>query len=776
MPQGDGAKFTPEVLPDDAFRPLEDWIDYVIDHEHQPLQSWVQATHFDFDHFVCKEEQPDKPKGPPPEKRKGKRGDRDEGADEEFELPAPASKGGKKKASAVADDAAFAVPVEAIRPSEVKVKLRELEKEFLALHGPLDSPERQALWPQLARLHALDGGVSESAICWTNAFWELHEVPAEGAWAWLRSEDPGAPKMPTADELDAALADRSPSPHEARAFAARVVHACRQDPVPSAFLNRLPKVREYLERHEGVLGVRVVWLAWVHLARAGHGQADVLGLARVRDRLLQRLLTEGLNKERDLPHFLRTAGEQNSERIRLDRDRAMKVHRLVNKSYVDLMFAFGMAKLGEVTTARDLMKAARDRLIEPAGPKGAPDRAHEFLCRAFEWRIENALQGKPHTGPLPPEIMDRLESVDDGRVNTASKRYVVDRMRQQSWILEPHEKLDPYAPWKKHVNELQKTLSDLGNQKDPSRLEDSIKKLIRSHPSAGDRLLVFAEAVQLAPRVGEDFAVALVRQVPAVLDSAGTITSTPEFLAGMREKQTQLLERSLFLAGHYDRTELVQTLFARFLAYVQARSGQEMYDTINKIARECLRSLRKLGLKDEISRFLTQMTDLVVQGKTLPVLRNTSGAAWPDVLGALVHLAEGWLFFGGYDKAKPFLDEARTTLFENAKAGKDRALKADKVTKLAQTYVTALGQGPVDEALNRIEELFQKLERLPNSYTTASHFSRLHLNVIEDVVRSLVSDNIALGDQARRWLDDDEYLVRRRIHADMKKVLAQSGL
>src|SRR5262249_40199457 len=176
--------------------------------------------------------------------------------------------------------------------------------------------------------------------------------------------------------------------------------------VPASFLNRLPRVREYLERHEGVLGVRVVWLAWVHLARAGHGQADVLGLARVRDRLLQRLLTEGLNKERDLPHFLRTAGEQNSERIRLVRDRAMKVHRLVekwhagedvkvNKPYVDLMFAFGMAKLGEVTTARDLMKAARDRLIEPAGPKGAPHRAHAVLWRAFDWPLENAQKGEP---------------------------------------------------------------------------------------------------------------------------------------------------------------------------------------------------------------------------------------------------------------------------------------------------------------------------------------------------------------------------------------------
>jgi len=39
-----------------------------------------------------------------------------------------------------------------------------------------------------------------------------------------------------------------------------------------------------------------------------------------------------------------------------------------------------------------------------------------------------------------------------------------------------------------------------------------------------------------------------------------------------------------------------------------------------------------------------------------------------------------------------------------------------------------------------------------------------------------VSDNMALGDQARRWLDDDEYLVRRRIHGDMRKLLARHGL
>src|SRR5437773_2743533 len=83
-----------------------------------------------------------------------------------------------------------------------------------------------------------------------------------------------------------------------------------------------------------------------------------------------------------------------SNRLRLVRERALKVHKLVekwhagedvkvNKPYVDLMFAFGLAKLAEVTAARDLMKSAQSKLLEPVGPKGKRDPAHEFLFKAF---------------------------------------------------------------------------------------------------------------------------------------------------------------------------------------------------------------------------------------------------------------------------------------------------------------------------------------------------------------------------------------------------------
>jgi hypothetical protein len=56
-PSGDG-KFVPETLPDTAFRPLSDWIDYILDHDREELQTWVQAAQFDFEPFICNEEQP----------------------------------------------------------------------------------------------------------------------------------------------------------------------------------------------------------------------------------------------------------------------------------------------------------------------------------------------------------------------------------------------------------------------------------------------------------------------------------------------------------------------------------------------------------------------------------------------------------------------------------------------------------------------------------------------------------------------------------------------
>ena len=55
--------------------------------------------------------------------------------------------------------------------------------------------------------------------------------------------------------------------------------------------------------------------------------------------------------------------------------------------------------------------------------------------------------------------------------------------------------------------------------------------------------------------------------------------------------------------------------------------------------------------------------------------------------------------------------------------------------------------------------------------TTSSHFSLSQFDVVEALVLSLVSDDASLDAETRRWLDEDEFLVRRRIHNDMRQAM-----
>jgi hypothetical protein len=276
--------------------------------------------------------------------------------------------------------------------------------------------------------------------------------------------------------------------------------------------------------------------------------------------------------------------------------------------------------------------------------------------------------------------------------------------------------------------------------------------------------------------VGQDFVVSFIAQVPGVIESTTKHGGPKEDVGTISDLQRKVLARALFLAAHYDQPELIQALFQSFLGFLQSRTEEDRYTAINEVARECMRSLRRAGLRDQIDVFLNKVCELVVRNRSLVQLRANSGARWHEVLTSLLSLAEGWLFFGHYEKAQPFLDEARNTLLHDEVWQRKQTKDFKPYATLARAYIAAIGQGPIDECLDRIDELFNNMVRLPNTQSTSSYYSRLHFLIVEDVVRSLISDNIIFGDQARRWLDDDEFLVRRRIHRNMKSLLAQGGI
>ncbi|HEY7311506.1 MAG TPA: hypothetical protein VH643_19240 [Gemmataceae bacterium] len=802
---GEDGRFTPESLPDDVFRPLTDWVDYVLDRDKEMLQAWVQAMQFEFEPFICDEEQPSKPKKPPDaEKPRGPRRGRpndaiegDAGEMTAFEVIDETSEGTGDEN--VLDP--FAA-VEKAEPSELEKERAAVESEFLSLSGTLDDDAHQALWPRLAELNFRLTKIEDSSICWLNAMWEPSESAngnvARWVAAWFRTEVFGAAQGSLAGErekpswiarlatardgdrevkaadLDLLLRNGEPASADLRALAAYIAWSSGRDPRPVALMRKLQAVQRYLEKHERLLPVRACWLAWYHLAQLLDG--DELALARARDRLLERLFHNGLRPEQDLPSFLRFAGQPTSQRFRdvreWMRELCGKAHAWVEANrdpaqnpptapYIDLLFAFGMARLGEADPGKQLMKRAREALA-------GKDEAHSFLLQSFEYRINEALEGRPHTGPLPAKLMERRNAM------VPMLRYVVDRLRKHSRILEPEQDIDPYSPWVARINDIEKALAEVAELPDRKEIQTRVQKLLKEVPrgAAGHetRARILRTALEVAPRVSEDFAKEMLDRALPVYDALPPLESLAEDkkLTAL-EHQARFLEKALFAAAHFGRTESVHSLVARFQKMLQTQRGQRAIEFVEKVASQCFRSLRKLGMRDEIDRLLGQMADVVLEGKDLDALvkKINFKEDGPAPLKALLHVASSWYYFGRDHQADPVLQTVRSVLFK-------AAYPPLKQKDLACGYARTVGQTTLEVAKTRLEEILRDLKGVRDSFTSSSHFSVFQLDVIESVVLAVVSDDFTQGAQARRWLDDDEFLVRRRIHDDHRKMVDRS--
>lgn len=805
--------FTPHVLPDDAFRPLQDWVDYVLDHDRHALEAWVQEFRFDFQPFVCLEDAaPDRPRPPGPTRRRPSGPPKDSG---ETAKPAKPPKSEPKAQDEFEVVEAALEPIEALPPSELQKEIAALEKKFTEFEGALDAPERLHLWTELAWRYSATKATADAALCWINRLWEAPEedeaIRRELIRLWLNGE------KATFEGSFGSFADRmfkteTPAPGELRAVVAGILAGSVQNPPAPVILERLPKLQQFLERHERSIGVRAAWLGHAALARLAHH--DALGLARVRDRLLDRLIHDGLSPERDLPNFLRTAGHHDSERVRVVqqqmsplRDIVLKwcdeCDQLPNRStyavkdasiqirdtsshYIDLLFAFGFARVGQSNISRELLHRAQDSVARLKDR--APQEIFEvtdLLAQAFQYRVDQSLHGHRHSGPLPLEWRKRLDLLLPKGAQSAAQsaghnpRYVVDRLREQSRVLEPQERFEPYRDFHvERVPELSKELARLPEIKDAKELLSRMQRLIAGGvdgrpPAPQDEALILVEGLMLAPRVGESLAQTLLARVEPTLDKLLAQSADAKLL----NVQAGLLDRAFVIAATYDRIELARQLLKRFLLVLQrAHQGRQYSHSINASFGQCLRSLRKLGLQDDIEAVIGQMSALITSGKSMSSLKaSIAPGDWPTVVQTLLHIAGGWLYFGSAEPAKAILDAARELLVASNNSAAD-SMSLQAYTNLACTYVSVLSFAPIETTMRRLDDLFARMRRFRDTFTTASFYSRLHLNIIESVVLAVVSDDFALGPSARRWLDEDEYLIRRRIHADHRRMKESAGV
>jgi hypothetical protein len=477
------------------------------------------------------------------------------------------------------------------------------------------------------------------------------------------------------------------------------------------------------------------------LSRMGGG--DVLLLARARDRVLSRL-ARGLSVERDVPTFLRFGKTDRPQaaapRLAEALLRLPKVYlggkrrraRLeapleLTAAYVSLTLAWGLARLGETARARTLRQEALTQL-------DARDPVHDFLMAAYGARIDQALEGLPIEAPLPPAIAQKLEGLE------RLARYKVDRLRQTSTLLEPQERLDPFRGFLGSTRDARgPELAALRGIADLDALALAIAKHLEhataTTTSIDERARLFDGLMDFLPLLAESQAAPMLEQIAAGLSEIPPV------------RRAVLAEEALMLAGHFGRSELATRLISLLEELVSSIPESGASDVISELSLG-LRGLRRVGLREEAAGLIEALRPLAAGDSVSALLRR-------------VQLAQALSYLGHNEAAFAIEAEAAAAL------GATDLLMPERL-QLVRALAGALAQGPIDRAIPELEKLASHLGGITDQYaTTSTHFCLSVLNFMEALVLGYVNEDLALGETARRWLEEDEYLVRRRIHRDL---------
>ncbi len=725
------SKFRVERIADEAFTPLGDWAEYVLHASAPAMTPWVRSAVFDFAPYVSSglewaSERTSREHDDGGEaKRKKKQGGPQRAVGvEEVSLPQP------KPATPKASKAATEKSQEPAQVVAIDLELATLEAEFIALDAPGDAPERIALLDKLGHTYARLDRRRDAGLCFARAVWESAPAEAQERLDTWIAADLG--KVAPEKALASALATDVPSGDDVRAVAAltaRVVPAVAKDP---------HKVTRWLDDHDGELDARTLWLSRLGLAKLAGG--DPLLLAHARDRILSRL-AGGLPVERELPAFLRLAGRSGALgnasgehlgtaleelAVKLDKTKRkrtpLEAPPHLTNAYVSFLLAYGFARIGSADRARGLVAEAKKALAP-----GEPDPVHAYLIAAYSARVDQAIAGIASETPLSPELAAQLASLD--RVH----RYKVDRLREASRILEPLERPDAIGAWiKKEKDSRGPEFAALREITDPVKRAKAIDKLVDVAAAADEaereRLIdgVFDSLLEL-PESGA---------VPILQRAWLQIAKVAE------ARRSVLYSEGLIIAGHFGRTELVPAMLDALGTAIRAVQGSDL----ERVLQHSLRALRRIGLRTEMAELLAEAEGALPANKI-------------EALRGRLALAAGLAYLGEVGRAMPIFEQARTALTESMVL----PVRLDLVRALALAYA----QAPLQQALAGLADLTNHLRDISDSYGTNSHYCLSVLNFVESIVLGITSDDLALGEAGRRFVEDDEHLIRRRLHRDL---------
>ena len=758
-----GRGFVRESLPESAFVRLSEWVDYLVGAHEQQLEPWVRSAMFDFDRFVSIGVEWEDGAAPKPERKSDRKPQPERGRDRGEMADALIDVGG----GGLEDHAAPAVatpvvpvlaPVELPR-SAVEQRLAALERSFCELDTPLDDPARLPMWAELGNLQAAMYRSREAGLCWSRALWERGSglPPIDLARRWVESEctmlgyPAGEHLLGIVDVVESDLDEQM-----VRALAAEVVfvelcgrqsgsHPPR-DAVPQIGPELSARLQRFFAAHGMLLDLRTLWLARSALARLAGD--DRLALFQTRD-LIMASLREGVGLARNVPTFVRTHGTDGDaadlgvladelERIRnvfLQTKRTRSSIELTHTAtartdaYVRLVFAWGFARVGRSQVAREELATA-EKLLGTVVASPGGDALHIAGYLAYRARIEQALEGLPPGAPMataadgPIAARERLARFE---------RYKYERLVQHSRIIDPRQDVDPFANWSQRDAE---PFAGLALLTQPEALAALFDRMLLALPGYGPERVTadLDDIFEYLEALPEPLALPRLR---AALKFVGAVPL---------EHRTRLLRNALLLAGYYDRAELVGEVLA-VLAASDAELTAQHPARYAELLTRCAPVLRRSNFESQLGALLTKLEEQVAADAELRGV-----VARLHIAGAFASLGQPGRVQAAFAAAHALLPELNNPT---------------DIQVLLREIAVALSRSTPGQAIAGARALLERLSATSDNMSTNSHYCLAVIQLMEAVVISLANEDLMLSEWARRWVEEDEHLLHRRIHRDL---------
>jgi hypothetical protein len=777
----EGGTLQRRILADAAFRPLREFVNYTIDAVASHMKAWFESATFDFAEFVCREDQATT--GDP--KRQAAATKPATPSKPILQPGTPAKADGPRDVVDEMIQAFPAKPAKPPRPDElaaIREEAQKLEVAFVSDPSPLDASHRLPQWTQMAELQRVLKRHREAILCYLHRSWEDQSASANEMRVWSAIVRDASGKggktgliddrgLTTAHQLDETLSVAKPSPLQVEQLAAWLAWQAASGQTPAIVTERMGRVTAYLEKWDRLISVRAAWLAQMALAKISGG--DALLVARARDRILERIFSHGIDPDIELPAFLWDV--HSGERLVELRARTFQLCETVQdwsvrnlgaasratSAYIDYAFAFVLAKLGEADHAQKLKERA-DRMIESQHDREG--LVHFWLSEAFRLRIRQALERRETVGPLPDKMLAELPGLD------ANSRYKIDRMRDRSRILQPLERLYPYRHFWLPVasTPVIKQVEALADYSSPTELQKAAESLLHRRDFGDTGCRVTAKLLELTPRLGERFLLQVLPNVGPLL--AGN--SQPALRIAVAEK-------AIVAAGHFGHVEFARDT-ANKLTHLLDELATKPVDvkTLEALATMIgawFRNLRRLGLHRDLATILPKLAALAMPSgldrgmptslEGLRLVLAVAGAEMSMIRGnSRDHVDDS-----AGERAREVIANVRAILhrrpFDAQGSGHAGSMMQ---SQLASAYVTAVGTLPLEEMWTLYGDLFSFLSGVEDNSSMALAVAMKQYDIVDALATTLLTDDFQRDDTARRWMEEEEFLIRRRIHHDLR--------